>query len=302
MILARISITLLAAVVLTPAIRAQLVLPHQGEMLPSFEVSTVKPSGKDLGRSFHVHIWRNDNTYRTENTTLRDLIRSAFNLGSNSQLIGGPDALLDSRWNINAKMSDEDYARLEKLPRDDSFRMFPLMLQALLADRFGLKVHVETRELPIFDLILDKSGSRLQPASDQAPAPASAGSTSKLPTLTAASSATPAARPVASATTRIGRNQASMTVTDGTVAALVSTLNRQAELNGRIVVDKTGLTGTYQYSLHWSPQRLNAPTDPDVDGPSLFTALREQLGLKLESTKAPVQILVIDALSSPTPN
>jgi uncharacterized protein (TIGR03435 family) len=87
---------------------------------------------------------------------------------------------------------------------------------------------------------------------------------------------------------------------------LVGTLSRQPEMDGRIVVDKTGLTGRYDYSLHWAPQRLtasNGTAAADVpDGPSLFTALREQLGLKLESQKADVEIVVVDHVEAPSPN
>jgi hypothetical protein len=79
-----------AAVLLTTALHAQLIVPNQGETLPTFEVETVKPSSSDLGPSFHTHIWRNDNSYRTENTTLRDLIRDAFDAHSAAQLTGAP--------------------------------------------------------------------------------------------------------------------------------------------------------------------------------------------------------------------
>lgn len=289
------SAALLAVLALAQAAGAQLILPRKGEALPSFEVATVKPSSRDLGRSFHTHIWWNDNSYSTENTTLRDLIRAAFNI-SGTQLTGGPDVLLDSRWDINAKIGEEDYARLQKLARDDFNRALPLMLQALLADRFGLKFHTEMRQLPVFDLVVDKDGSKLKPLPD--PAPESADG-ARDPSTSAARTATP---PSPGTTTRIGRNQASMSVNGQSLAGLVGMLERQSELDGRIVIDKTGLTGRYTYSLQWSPQRLNARADPEADGPSLFTALREQLGLRLEPSKGPVQIVVLDAVSNPTPN
>lgn len=299
MILARsrTSFSFLLGLILAPAVCAQVVLPNQGEEVPAFEVATIKPSSRDLGRSFHIHIWWNDNSYSTQNTTLRDLIRTAFNV-SNGQLSGGPDALLDARWDISAKIGDEDFARLQKLPGDDRERATHLMLERLLADRFGLKVHTAARQLPVFDLVVDRGGPKLQPVSDPAAA-----------TPVAASKPSPAAPPAPSpasssgnVTVRVGRDQASLSASDRTLAALVATLERQSELDGRIVIDKTALTGKYNYSLHWSPQRLNAAADPDADGPSLFTALKEQLGLRLEPSKGPVQVVVIDALSSPTPN
>lgn len=291
----RISFAFLLVVMLVPALCAQIVVPKQGEAVPAFEVATIKPSSRDLGRSFHTHIWWNDNTYSTENTTLRDLLHNAFNISS-GQMIGGPGALLDSRWDINAKIGEEEYAQLQKLPSDDRERAIHLMLDRLLADRFGLKFHTETRQLPVFDLVVDKGGPKLEPAPD--PAAATPVAASKSPS--AASAAPPSSS--GNVTVRIGRDQASLSASDRTLEALVANLERQSELDGRIVIDKTGLTGKYNYSLHWSPQRLNAAADPDAEGPSLVTALREQLGLRLEPSKGPVQVVVIDALSNPTPN
>jgi uncharacterized protein (TIGR03435 family) len=288
-------VALLAVLAVAPALRAQIVVPGKGDTLPSFEVDTVKPSSKDLGSSFHVHIWWDDNTYRTENTTLRTLIRTAFNVGSDAQLSGGPDELLDSRFDLSAKIGDEDYARMKELSDDDRDRTMHLMLEALLADRFGLKVHTETRELPVFNLVPDKGGPKLQPIADPAPAPAGA-----MPDPS--TGAAPAAKPSRNVSTHISHNQATMTASDADVESLVSMLNRQPELGGRIVVDKTGLAGKYNYTLQWSVQHPNATADPDADGPPLLTALKEQLGLRLEPSKGSVEVVIVDAVSAPTPN
>jgi uncharacterized protein (TIGR03435 family) len=292
----RTSVALLVVLAVTPALRAQIILPAKGETPPTFEVDTVKPSSKDLGSSFHVHIWWDDNAYRTENTTLRDLIRTAFNANSGAQLIGGPDALLDARFDLSAKIGDDDYARMKKLSDDDHDRAEHLMLQALLADRFGLKVHTETRELAVFDLVLDKGAAKLEPVADPAPAPDGGASGAS------SAGAAPPAKPSRNVSTRVTRNHGSMTAPDATLDALATMLGRQPELGGRMVIDKTGLAGRYNFALQWSPQHLNATPDPDTDGPSLFTALREQLGLTLEPSKGPVQVVVIDAVSAPTPN
>ena len=299
MIRFRTLLALIALLVVKPAMHGQPVLPRPGETAPSFEVATIKLSSREFGRSFHMHIRWNDNTYSTENTTLGDVIRNAFRISS-TQLSGGPDDLLNARWDINAKMSEEDFARLQKLPRDERDRVPDLMLQALLADRFGLKFHTETRELPVFALVVDKGGAKLQPV--PAPGAASAAAPSKVSAPAEGSPAPPASAPPGSTTMRIGLHQANLTTNGGTVAGLVASLDRQSELDGRTIVDQTGLTGRYSYSLHWSPQRLNAQPDPEADGPSLFTALKEQLGLRLEPAKAPVQIVVIEAIANPTPN
>ncbi len=279
-------------------LHAQLVLPNKGETLPTFEVATIKPSRSDLGRSFHISIWWNDNSYRTENLTLREFIRNAYNATSNAQLTGGPDTLLDSRFDISAKIGDEDFAALNKLPREQRERTVHLMMQALLADRFGLKVHVETRELPVFDLVVDKTGSKLQPWV-AASHTRSAGS----------EPADSPSEPSQGTTVSIGPELASIIATGEDLSSLVDTLSRQPELDNRLVVDKTGLTGKYDFALRWQPQRLlaDAPgakpvSSPDATSASLFAALKEQLGLKLESAKGPVQTVVIDAASPPTPN
>jgi len=296
MIAARPSVIVLA-LVFTAALQAQLTVPDKGETVLTFEVATVRPSSKDIGRSFHSSIWWNNSSYRTENLTLRSLIRSAFNADSAPQLTGGPDALLDARWDINAKISDDDYARLQELSRDERMRMLHLMVQALLADRFGLKVHIETRELPVFDLVVDKGGPKLQPAS---PPPAVPSNPSTDPP--AASSASPA-KPHEGSSTNISRDHATMNATSQPIATLAAMLGRQSELDGRIAIDKTGLTGKYDWTLDWHPLNMNAAeTDADPTGPSLFSALKSQLGLRLESSKGPVQIVVIDAVSTPTPN
>jgi len=290
------------AIVAVPPLHAQLTLPDQGQTLPTFEVATIKPSRSDLGRSFHVSIWWNDNSYRTENLTLREFIRNAFNATSDAQLTGGPDALLDSRFDISAKIGDDAFAAMKKLPNAQRQRTVQLMMQALLADRFGLKVHTETRDLPVFNLIVDKGGSKLQlydagaptAAADPTPHPASAAATQP-------SSGAPA-KPHLGSYVSIGRDQASITATGQRVESLLTTLARQPELDGRLVIDKTGLTGKYNFTLNWSPERLGAAASTDATGPSLFAALKEQLGLKLEPAKAPVPIIVIDAASAPSPN
>jgi uncharacterized protein (TIGR03435 family) len=100
----------------------------------------------------------------------------------------------------------------------------------------------------------------------------------------------------------MSHDRATMTVTGQPLSNPLRMISHQPELDGRPVIDKTGLTGLYSFTLNWSPQRLNAASSPDPTGPSLFSALREQLGLRLEPAKAPVPIVVIDAVSPPTPN
>ena len=145
------------------------------------------------------------------------------------------------------------------------------MLQALLADRFGLKVHQETRQLPIYALVVAKGGPRFQPSK------------------------------INGTTVSNGHAQITVTGSDHTVALLAEQLSRTL---GRVVVDKTGLDGRYELSLKWTPDDApgGAGTAPADTGPSIFTAIQEQLGLKLESQKGPVPILVVDHIDLPSQN
>lgn len=293
----RSSLALLAVLAAMPAGRAQLVLPQKGETLPSFEVATIKPSSKDLGRSFHVSIWENDNSYRTENTTLRDLIRAAFDAHSAAQITGGSDALLDARWDINAKIGDDDWAHLKTLSPEEQNRAIALMLQSLLADRFGLKVHVETRELPVFNLVVGKGGAKLQASvAPEAPAASSGASGMHGPAGGAA-----AKTPSRDVSTHVSHDEGRMTASYATPEDLATMLGRQPEVDGRTVIDATGLTGKYNWTLEWHRLSMNS-ADSDTTLPSLFSALKEQLGLSLESGKGPVQIVVVDAIGAPTAN
>jgi uncharacterized protein (TIGR03435 family) len=273
-------------------IGAQVVHPKDGEPVPSFEVATVKPNASGGHRE---HVWVNDNSYRIENLTLRQIIRNAYGVQSDAQLSTGSEAVLDARFDLNAKVDDNDFAQMRKLPREDRVRAIELMLQSLLVERFHLKVHFETKDLPVFALVVDKGGPKFEAA-------VPADGTQAAPTAT-----TPT-KPAHNGGMTVNSNsvKADLTAYDREMYWLVGTLSRQPEMDGRIVVDKTGLTGRYDYSLHWAPQRLtasNGTAAADVpDGPSLFTALREQLGLKLESQKADVEIVVVDHVEAPSPN
>ena len=133
------------------------------------------------------------------------------------------------------------------------------MLQTLLADRFALAIHRETRQLPVYSLVIAKSGSKLQQG-DAASPNFSTGTTSLRGTMD--------------------------------TAALAGHLTATLE---RTVIDNTGLKGTWEFSLTWVPE-------DQTDGPSIFTAVQEQIGLRLESTKGPVQVLVIDSAERPSEN
>jgi bla regulator protein BlaR1 len=156
---------------------------------------------------------------------------------------------------------------MQKMPAKEQSRQIQLMEQALLADRFKLKVHFETRSLPVYALELAKGGPKMVEAKPD-----------EVSTLT-------------------GTGDGQSNVLKGqalTMAQLVrSPLLRP---DGRMVVDQTGLTGKYDFTLK------SSTGDADGGGPSLFTAMEEQLGLKMVSTKAPVEVIVVDHVERPGEN
>jgi uncharacterized protein (TIGR03435 family) len=185
---------------------------------------------------------------------LEILILNAFNVRS-FQLQGGPRWIGADRFEVDAKW-----------PENANPKQAPEMLQALLAERFKLKVHRETREMPIYNLVVANSGPKLTPAKDDE-------------------------RSMVRGTGR-GRMQFQKT------SMLTLAQNLSENLN-QTVIDKTGLSGTFTFTLEWAAD-LSQP-DPD-QRPSIFTAVQEQLGLRLESEKGPVEVLIVDRVERPTQN
>jgi uncharacterized protein (TIGR03435 family) len=214
-------------------------------------------------------------TYTAGNETLEDIIQyDAYGISA-PRILGIPPALAKARFDIEAKMDPADYAHMQSLPTDKRDEYFQQEIRQLLADRFKLVAHMDTRELPVYALVAAKGGPKLQPT--------------KKPDSD-------------SSHTRAGYLNG-----EGiNMEHLANSLTRasSAEL-GRVVIDKTGLTGKYDLTLRWTPENGHAPLlngEPDTSAPSLFTAIQEQLGLKLESTKASVSVLVIDHAELPTEN
>jgi uncharacterized protein (TIGR03435 family) len=194
---------------------------------------------------------------RITNEPVKLLIRVAFQM-QNSQIAGGPKWLDNDRYDIDAKTG-----RPEKLKPD---QVSPLM-RDLLEDRFHLKAHRETREQTVYALVVDKSGPKLKPKTEgQANGMNTSG----------------------------GRGTSRLTGTAVSMELLAGYVGNRL---GRIVVDKTGLTDAYDFTLEWAPDET-----PDSTAPSLTAALRDQLGLRLESQKSPVEVLVIDSIERPTEN
>jgi uncharacterized protein (TIGR03435 family) len=237
----------------------------------AFEVTIVKPSKSgESGSDSSFQRGR----FLASNISLKNIIQYQAYGVTEVQIVGGPKWLNSERFDIEAKADDAVTGQLRTLDRDQRRRLTQGMFQQLLADRFKLAVHWETRELPVYALVI-AGKAVLQP--EQHP---------ENGVHTSASTGTFSAEGV-------------------TMADLARSLTQELSRElGRVIVDKTGIEGRYDVALKWTPDEgQSSANSGSVDaGPSIFTAIQEQLGLKLESSKGPVQVLVIDHVEMPSEN
>jgi uncharacterized protein (TIGR03435 family) len=239
------------------------------------------------------------------------LIMTAYELQQDAQLVGGPPELLAAKYDVTAK------APMATIGQKD----LPPLLRSLLAERFRLQAHTESRELPVYDLVLARDDGRLGP--DLKP---STSDCSKADERLAEQSAAVArgdlssvvARPGVRSPCTIAPNVAggpmnlSMQGDGQDMTQIVALLSM---LTGRTVRDKTGLTGRYDFDMKMDLQAVlalaarmgaNVPPAaaniPQSDGSSLMTALNEQLGLRLEPVRAAIDVVVIDSVEAPAPD
>jgi len=260
---------------------------------PSFEVASIKPNRS--GDMF-IRIMFQPGRYTANGVTTKHLITMAYNV-KDFQVSGGPSWINSERYDIEAKEPDSIAEELPKLPPDQREEQSRLMLQSLLADRFKLKLSHTTKELPVYALVIAKNGPKLQEAKpgDNYPNGIKGPDGRAHPGVM-----------------RMGPGE--LTGQGIAIKFLVRLLSQQV---GRDVLDQTGLKGNYDLTLKWTPgpgegmmlrgpEGANpgpeSPPPPDSSGPSLFTAIQEQLGLKLESTKGPVEVLVVDHVEKPSEN
>jgi uncharacterized protein (TIGR03435 family) len=229
--------------------------------LPEWDVVSVKPtqncaegSGMQVNKD-GVHVFC---------LPVRALIQIAWGINEASRVLGAPTWAGEKTYDIGAKVGGEDVAAFGNLSGKERNRM----LQALLQDRFSLRVHLETRELPVYEMVVAKGGSKVKEAT-----PEEAGQ----------------------AMLRV-RGRGEIDSVSMPLHSLPSMLARELD---RPVVDKTGLTGNYDFILKFSPAVGAAPDSQD---PSIFTAIQEQLGLKLEPAKAPLDVLLIERVEEPAVN
>jgi uncharacterized protein (TIGR03435 family) len=257
----------------------------------AFDVASVKPN--NLAEQAPSRIsGPTPGRFTITNVPLRFILLHAFGL-LDHQLIGAPAWTLSETFDITGTYPQA------LMPTDDNTRV---MLQTLLADRFRLTMHRETRELPMYALVLVRKDGALGPQLTRSTVDCEAWIAEKRPqagaggpSKIAPGGARPACMMLAS--------RRFLTAGTQTMARLSTTLQ---SLVARPVVDRTGLTGTFDIDLQWTSGVAGPPpggnaASPD-DGPSIFTALQEQLGLRLDSTRGPFDVVVIDAIQRPTPD
>jgi bla regulator protein BlaR1 len=247
-------------------------------IVPKFEVASIKPSNgtpmagfEIVGKPFTGIMWKADRLMAT-NFTLRGLIRVAYAV-QDEQISGGSDWINSEGFDIDAKVGKSVVDEMPKLGRVHGVSGRTRMLQALLADRFKLSLHSETKEIPVFALVIAKNGLKLQEAKPGDTYPNGIKG--------------PAERPIGTGTL-VEPERGTLVGQGVPVSDLVENLSQ--ELGGRIIVDKTGLKGKYDFTLRVAPEESQA---------AIFTALQEQLGLKLETQKLPIDVLVIDHAEKP---
>jgi uncharacterized protein (TIGR03435 family) len=221
---------------------------------PSFEVASIKPTRSEGGPS---SIRSSAGRISMENVSLKKATLWAYGIPDDREYaLVGPDWLTTQRFDIQAK-----------LPVDTSPDQGRAMTQALLTERFKLALHKETMQLPMYALVVAKSGPKIHAVEDGQ-------------TRTSG---------------RLGHFEATKIPMQKFADLLARFMHQQ-------VVDETSLGGVFDFTLEWSPDEMKAES-PEVAGPSIFTALQEQLGLKLEGRKGPVEVLVVDHIEkAPTEN
>ncbi|MGC9945957.1 MAG: M56 and DUF3738 domain-containing protein [Bryobacteraceae bacterium] len=262
---------------------------------PAFDVASIKANHGGTGL---FRISAEPGRFAADNATLKFLLQYAYRVRE-SQISGAPGWIDSEHYNIEAKTDDSSADAQRKLISDEQGERLRLMVQSLLADRFKLTLHHDTRELTIYALVVAKNGPKLHESAvtpeDSAP-PGPPG---------------PPNGPQPRHSILMGRGD--LNINAESLDMFADVLSHQL---GLLVVNKTGLKGNYDFKLKWTPDEGqghmmslpgggppgDAVPPPDASGPSIFTALQDQLGLKLESQKGPVDTLVIDHVERPSEN
>lgn len=243
------------------------------QFVPTFDVAAIHQNIADQSGRSHIIGSTHDGKFTSINVPLKALVRWAFDIPE-TRIVGGPAWIDSTKFDIEARADSAVDAQLHALDSDAGRIQKERMLQALLADRFKLVTHTETRELPMYALVVAKGGPHMGA--------------------------------VQSNGTTVNSGNGHIEVQASNSVPILA--EQLAKVVGRVVVDKTGIEGRFDLVLKWTPADredagFNAGgANPQDSGPSIFTALQEQLGLKLEAQKGPVEVLVIDHIEMPSEN
>jgi len=256
----------------------------------SFDVVSVHESKDDFSKGFRVGGTNpaHASLVALQNYEAKDLVAMAYGLDSRN-VSGGPDWASSTRFYVNAKCDSSVDEMLAKLTDKHGRKEKQHMLQLMLADRFQLKVHPVLRDATVYELVVAKSGMKMK----ESPPPPPNEDSSDPDTIKKN-------RPKMSE--QCGPNGCDMTGTNFSMQGLTQLLIGDLPSG---VTDKTGLSGKYDFTLQWSQESLSArPTTAADDNryPSLFTAVKEQLGLELKPVKGTIDTLVIDHIEKPSEN
>ncbi len=291
----------------------QTAAPETRTLLPQFEVASIK-AHKSEGMMMRAGMRQTPDGVSISGVPLSMLVSGALGLPSN-QILNEPQWADSDRYDIEAKVDAADVPKLEKLTREQRMAM----LLPLLEDRFGLKFHHETKVMEVYALVVDKGGPKLQPVkldetSGGAMPPAPGNGNTALGRPDEGGPAKPPPGAMMMQMSPQGMTLRGVGITTGQLADMIE------RALGSTVVDNTGLTGKYDYTLTFAPEigrglMGGMPPPPPSGGspsgeadtptqaaPSIFTAVREQLGLKLQAKKEPVDVIVIDQVRQPSPN
>ena len=231
---------------------------------PAYDVVSIKPNKTGSG-SIGVDI--DNGQFNGTNITLKMMIQRAWHLPTGDLIYGLPAWANDAHYDMRARVDAETVAALKKMSREDREVADERMMQDVLTERFQLKVHPETKELPVYQLVVAKGGVKMKKTVDD------------------------------SGGRGMHTNSQKLTATDDPMPDFARYLSERLH---RKVEDQTGLSGHYDFTLQWSPDDL--ATDKAPEFPTLMTAIEEQLGLKLVGAKGPVDTIVVDKVEQPTEN
>ena len=281
------SIAVAVLVMVLPACAGAQLLHATDGTAPSFEVASIRPSRSDGG---FVNYQISNARFHVENAPVAELIKFAYDIKTDDQLPKDPGWIRTEKFDVDAKVDDAAVAAMDKLPAPEKFERYRLMMRSLLGDRLKLKVSTQTKELPVYALVVAKDGPHLTEAKVS---PEEQGR--HMPTMA-------------------GGSRGALKADSVSMTMFTWWLSGRADTGDRVVIDETGLKGSYDFTLNFTPDSVHATeggagsagqagtSSADSPGPGLFTALEEQLGLKLESRRAPVEVLAIDHVERPSPN